>query len=234
MRVSVCSKSTAVNSIRDRRQSPECDAPVTCIGPRTGRFDLHAVHPRRTDDFPTTSAAAVPADSMQRLGSLVPHPGRRIGVTDWSVDPDDWGYCCREFRRMASEGPGRACEPVRGQRLLNRWGCPRQICIQAEYIAAKTRDRARRHGNSVRITTCIRIWTGVMLKRIHLGRWLLGAAAKNSDMPRANLTDTVVSVLTFSCWGNVEERILEPLRASRAQLPVFGIKKFHRSGPRLR
>jgi len=55
------------------------------------------------------------------------------GVTDWSVDPDDWGYfLCRLFERWSARDVGKIHVNQFETMIARRMGEPAQICVYAE------------------------------------------------------------------------------------------------------
>jgi len=85
--------------------------------PCVGHKDFHAVAPGRWD-----------ADRMPAIGTPAAKPGGPF-VTDWSVDPDDWGeFLCRTFDLWYQTGLGKI-QIHWFASLLDQWmGKPARIC----------------------------------------------------------------------------------------------------------
>ena len=57
-------------------------------------------------DFRTTAPGQWDAAAMPVMGSAAARPGKPDSVvTEWSVDPDDWGeFLCTDIRSVVQEG----------------------------------------------------------------------------------------------------------------------------------
>ena len=93
---------------------------------------LPCVEPK---NFRTTAPGRWSADAMPRMGSSAARPGNPDSVvTDWSVDPDQWGeFLCRTFDRWMEKGLGRVLVNW-FESLVGQWmGRPPQLCTLCEF-----------------------------------------------------------------------------------------------------
>ncbi len=89
---------------------------IPCVEPRT--FDKHAPRP----DGPT-------------VGSPEARPGNPNSiVTDWSVDPEDWGsFLCRVWDDWFRRDVGKVLVNLFETAIQQSMGQPAQVCTQAEF-----------------------------------------------------------------------------------------------------
>lgn len=74
------------------------------------------------------------SDELPRDGDPEARPGHPHSiVTDWSVDPDDWGYfLCKVFDRWLSQDIGKVMVNHFETLVAQHLGLPSQICIYSE------------------------------------------------------------------------------------------------------
>jgi len=92
---------------------------------------LPCVEPK---DFCSVSPAQWNADDMPMIGTPAARPGHPTSVvTEWSVDPDDWGeFLCRTFDLWLENGLGTVLVNW-FESLVGQWmGHPAQVCTLAE------------------------------------------------------------------------------------------------------
>jgi uncharacterized protein len=85
-------------------------------------------------DFRTTAPGRWDAARMPIVGTAAARPGHPASVvTDWSVDPDDWGeFLCRTFDIWRKSDVGRVRLNWFESLLARYAGQPAQLCSQAE------------------------------------------------------------------------------------------------------
>lgn len=85
--------------------------------------------------FDRASPRTLPPSSLPLDGSPAARPGHPDSiVTDWSVDPDDWGYfLCRLFDRWASRDAGKILVNQFETLMARRLGQPPQMCVYSEH-----------------------------------------------------------------------------------------------------
>lgn len=86
-------------------------------------------------DFRSVAPQHWPEDSMPILGSAAAKPGQPGSVvTDWSVDPDDWGYfLSRTFDAWYRKDVGRVLVNLFETAVVQTMGQPAQTCVTAEF-----------------------------------------------------------------------------------------------------
>lgn len=84
--------------------------------------------------FEHTAPQTWPLDGLPRDGEPEARPGHpRSIVTEWSVDPDDWGYfLCRVFDRWLDRDIGRVMVNHFETLVAQHLGLPSQMCIYSE------------------------------------------------------------------------------------------------------
>ncbi|MFC6948575.1 SPASM domain-containing protein [Paraburkholderia dipogonis] len=93
---------------------------IPCVEPK----NFHTVAPQHWQ-----------IDSMPMLGSTAAKPGHADSVvTDWSVDPDDWGYfLSRTFDEWYRKDVGRVLVNLFETAVVQTMGRPAQTCVTAEF-----------------------------------------------------------------------------------------------------
>ena len=86
-------------------------------------------------DFQTTAPQYWKTSKMPVIASPAAKPGSADSVvTDWSVDPEDWGYfLCRCFDEWYRKDLGRVLVNVFETAVAQTLGMPSQICIYGEF-----------------------------------------------------------------------------------------------------
>ena len=85
--------------------------------------------------FERTAPQTLSGDTLPRDGDPEARPGHPHSVvTDWSVDPDDYGYfLCRVFDRWASRDVGKVLVNHFETLVAQQAGLGSQLCIYAEF-----------------------------------------------------------------------------------------------------
>ena len=93
---------------------------------------IPCVEPR---DFRTTAPQHWRPEALPVVGTPQARPGSPDSVvTDWSVDPEDWGYfLCRTFDEWQRRDVGRVLVNLFETALAQYAGMPSQICTQGEF-----------------------------------------------------------------------------------------------------
>ena len=86
-------------------------------------------------DFHTTAPQYWRIANMPVMGSSAARPGSADSVvTDWSVDPEDWGtFLCRCFDEWYKKDVGKVLVNVFETAFAQTLGMPSQICIYGEF-----------------------------------------------------------------------------------------------------
>jgi uncharacterized protein len=86
-------------------------------------------------DFRTTAPQYWQVSKMPVIGSLAAKPGSADSVvTDWSVDPEDWGYfLCGCFDEWYRKDVGKVLVNLFETAFAQTLGMPSQICIYGEF-----------------------------------------------------------------------------------------------------
>ncbi|MEZ2354374.1 anaerobic sulfatase maturase [Caballeronia sp. RCC_10] len=191
-------------------------------------------------DFRTVAPQHWPADAMPRLGAPAAHPGHADSVvTDWSVDPDDWGYfLSRTFDEWYRKDLGRVLVNLFETAVAQSMGMPSQICITAEFCG---KALAIEHDGTV--YSCDHyVYPEFELGNIetdHLGAMAFSERqqtfgyGKRDNLPKYCRECPYLSL----CWGECpKNRLLRtPDGEPGLNYLCSGIKTFHRHvGPRLR
>ena len=121
---------TVINAVNARHPEEVYRFLAEELGVRTIQW-IPCVEPK---DFCTIAPGKWNVDSMPTLGTPAARPGSPVSVvTDWSVDPDDWGeFLCRTFDLWLQRGDDRPAinwfESLIGQWMRQ----PSQVCSLAE------------------------------------------------------------------------------------------------------
>jgi uncharacterized protein len=86
-------------------------------------------------DFRSIAPQHWPDESMPTLGSSAARPGNADSVvTEWSVDPEDWGYfLSRTFDEWCKKDVGRVLVNLFETAIVQTMGRPAQTCVTAEF-----------------------------------------------------------------------------------------------------
>jgi uncharacterized protein len=191
-------------------------------------------------DFRTVAPQHWPIDAMPIVGSSAAHPGRPESVvTDWSVDPDDWGYfLSRTFDEWFNKDLGRVLVNLFETAVAQTMGMQAQLCITSEFCG---KALAIEHDGTV--YSCDHyVYPEYELGNIsaeHIGTMAFSERqrqfgyAKRDALPRYCRQCRYLSL----CWGECpKNRLLRtPEGEPGLNYLCAGIKQFHaHAGARLR
>jgi uncharacterized protein len=191
-------------------------------------------------DFHTVAPQHWPVDAMPVLGSRGAHPGNPESVvTDWSVDPDDWGYfLSRTFDEWYRKDVGTVLVNLFETAVAQAMGLPAQLCITSEFCG---KALAIEHDGTV--YSCDHyVYPEYALGNVkaeHIGTMAFSKRqqqfgyAKRDSLPRYCRECKYLSL----CWGECpKNRLLRtPEGEPGLNYLCAGIKKFHdHAGPRIR
>jgi uncharacterized protein len=191
-------------------------------------------------EFRSVAPQHWPVEAMPVIGSSAARPGNPDSVvTDWSVDPDDWGYfLSRTFDEWYRKDLGRVLVNLFETAVAQTMGKPSQLCITAEFCG---KALAIEHDGTV--YSCDHyVYPEYALGNVrseHLGTMAFSdrqqkfGYAKRDALPR----DCRECPYLQLCWGECPKNRL--LRSEEGEPGLnylcAGIKKFHRYvGPRVR
>jgi uncharacterized protein len=198
---------------------------IPCVEPKV----FHSVAPQHW-----------PADSQPMLGSNAAKPGSADSVvTDWSVDPDDWGYfLCRTFDEWYKRDVGRVLVNLFETAVVQTMGRPAQTCVTAEFCG---KALAIEHDGEV--YSCDHyVYPAYALGNIsatHLGEMAFSARqqafgyAKRDALPAYCRQCKHLSL----CWGECPKNrfVRSPDGEPGLNYLCSGIRRFHdHAGPLLR
>jgi uncharacterized protein len=191
-------------------------------------------------DFRTVAPRHWPVEAMPVQGSSAAHPGRPESVvTDWSVDPDDWGYfLSRTFDEWYRKDLGKILVNLFETAVAQTMGLQAQLCITSEFCG---KALAIEHDGTV--YSCDHyVYPEYELGNIateHLGNMAFSARqqafgfAKRDALPRYCRECKYLSL----CWGECpKNRLLRtPDGEPGLNYLCSGIKQFHgHAGQRIR
>lgn len=191
-------------------------------------------------DFRSVAPQHWPLDAMPVAGSSAAHPGRPESVvTEWSVDPDDWGYfLSRTFDEWFRKDLGRVLVNLFETAVAQTMGMPAQLCITSEFCG---KALAIEHDGTV--FSCDHyVYPEYALGNItaeHIGAMAFSERqqqfgyAKRDALPRYCRECRYLSL----CWGECpKNRLLRtPEGEPGLNYLCSGIRAFHRhAGPRIR
>jgi uncharacterized protein len=191
-------------------------------------------------DFRTVAPQHWPIEAMPVLGSPGAHPGLPESVvTDWSVDPDDWGYfLSRTFDEWYRKDLGKVLVNLFETAVAQTMGLQAQLCITSEFCG---KALAVEHGGAV--YSCDHyVYPEYELGNIadeHLGNMAFSARqqtfgfAKRDSLPRYCRECKYLAL----CWGECPKNRLLRTPDGEAGLNYLcsGIRQFHgHAGTRLR
>lgn len=191
-------------------------------------------------DFHTVAPQHWPVNAMPMIGSAGARPGNAESVvTDWSVDPDDWGYfLSRTFDEWYRKDLGVVLVNLFETAVAQSMGLPAQICITGEFCG---KAMAVEHDGTV--YSCDHYvypeYALGNLQREHLGAMAFSPRqqkfgyAKRDSLPAYCRQCRHLSV----CWGECpKNRLLRtPQGEPGLNYLCSGIKRFHdHAGPRIR
>lgn len=191
-------------------------------------------------DFRTVAPQHWAADAMPVMGTSAAKPGSADSVvTDWSVDPDDWGYfLSRTFDEWYRKDLGKVLVNLFETAVAQELGRPSQLCITAEFCG---KAMAIEHDGTV--YSCDHYvypeYALGNIRQTHLGEMAFSERqqafgyAKRDSLPAYCRRCRHLNV----CWGECpKNRILtSPDGEPGLNYLCAGITKFHdHAGPRLR
>lgn len=99
-------------------------------------------------EFKTTAPQFWDDSMLPKLGDDLSKPGHPMSVvTDWSVDPDDWGnFLCTVFEEWVNNDLGRVLVNLFETAVAQTMGKPSQLCVTAEFCG---KGLAMEHDGSV-------------------------------------------------------------------------------------
>ncbi len=135
---------TVVNRINARRPLDVYRFLTREVGSQYVQF-IPCVEPQ---DFRTTAPQHWDPARLPVVGSPAARPGSPDSVvTDWSVDPDDWGYfLCKCFDDWLARDVGKVLVNVFETAVVQTMGQPSQLCIYHEFCG---KGMAVEHDGSV-------------------------------------------------------------------------------------
>jgi uncharacterized protein len=191
-------------------------------------------------DFQTVAPQHWPRDAMPVLGSTGARPGNPDSiVTDWSVDPDDWGYFLSStFDEWYRKDVGKVLVNLFETAVAQSMGLPSQICITAEFCG-----KALAIEQDGTVYSCDHYvypeYALGNLKSEHIGTMAFSERqqkfgySKRDSLPGYCRACKHLSL----CWGECPKNRLLRTPAGEPGLNYLcaGIKKFHdHAGPRVR
>jgi uncharacterized protein len=191
-------------------------------------------------DFRTVAPQHWPLDAMPLPGASAAHPGNPDSVvTDWSVDPDDWGYfLSRTFDEWFRKDLGRVLVNLFETAVAQTMGMQAQLCITSEFCG-----KALAIEHDGKVYSCDHyVYPEYELGNIaveHIGSMAFSTRqqqfgfAKRDSLPRYCRECKYLKL----CWGECpKNRLLRtPEGEPGLNFLCAGIKAFHaHAGPRLR
>jgi uncharacterized protein len=191
-------------------------------------------------DFRTVAPQHWPSDAMPVVGSSAAHPGRPESVvTDWSVDPDDWGYfLARTFDEWFSKDLGRVLVNLFETAVAQTMGLQAQLCITSEFCG---KALAIEHDGTV--YSCDHyVYPEYALGNItdeHIGTMAFSEQQQQFGYAKRDALPTYCRQCRYLslCWGECpKNRLLRtPEGEPGLNYLCAGIKRFHaHAGARLR
>jgi uncharacterized protein len=191
-------------------------------------------------DFHTVAPQYWPKDNMPMLGSHAAKPGSEDSVvTDWSVDPDDWGYfLSRTFDEWYRKDVGRVLVNLFETAVVQTMGQPAQTCVTAEFCG---KALAIEHDGEV--YSCDHYvypaWSLGNIRNTHLGTMAFSSQqqrfgyAKRESLPAYCRQCKHLQL----CWGECPKNrfVLSPDGEPGLNYLCSGIRRFHdHAAPALR
>ncbi|MGF6768552.1 uncharacterized protein P3T18_001022 [Paraburkholderia sp. GAS199] len=179
-------------------------------------------------------------DMMPMLGTSAAKPGNADSVvTDWSVDPDDWGYfLSRTFDEWLKKDVGRVLVNLFETAVVQTMGKPAQTCVTAEFCG---KALAIEHDGEV--YSCDHYvypaWSLGNIRDTHLGAMAFSTQqqafgyAKRDSLPAFCRQCKHLKL----CWGECPKNrfVRSPAGEPGLNYLCSGIRRFHdHAGPALR
>ncbi len=191
-------------------------------------------------DFREVAPQHWPLNSMPIIGSDAARPGNPDSVvTDWSVDPADWGYfLSRTFDEWYQKDVGKVLVNLFETAVVQSMGLSAQLCVTAEFCGKAI---AIEHTGSV--YSCDHyVYPEYELGNIvdvHIGELAFSARQQAFGYSKAKALPRYCRDCRYLalCWGECpKNRFLRtPEDEPGLNYLCVGIKKFHaHAGPRIR
>lgn len=191
-------------------------------------------------DFKTHEPLAPALEALPIVGSPAARPGHPESiVTEWSVDPDDWGYFLRRtFDEWLRHDVGRVLVNVFETAVAQTRGEPSQTCVTAEFCG-----KALAVEHDGRVYSCDHfVYPEYELGRIdatHLGDLAFSERQKSFGFAKRDTLPAYCRACPHLrlCWGECpKNRIVRtPDGTERLNYLCAGLKQFfHHAGPALR
>lgn len=85
-------------------------------------------------DYKTVAPQFWNESAIPFIGTSRARPGPKAVVTEWSVDPDDWGdFLCAAFDEWVETGLGRIQVNLFETAIAQTMGMPSQLCVTSEF-----------------------------------------------------------------------------------------------------
>ena len=198
---------------------------IPCVEPK----DFHSVAPQ-------TWAV----NTMPLLGSSAAKPGNPESVvTEWSVDPDDWGYfLSRTFDEWYKKDVGRVLVNLFETAVVQTMGRPAQTCITAEFCG---KALAIEHDGEV--YSCDHYvypeWSLGNIRTTHIGEMAFSERQQNFGYAKRDALPAYCRQCKHVklCWGECPKNrfVKSPDGEPGLNYLCAGIRRFHEhAGPSLR
>ncbi|WP_429301586.1 anaerobic sulfatase maturase [Paraburkholderia sp. GAS199] len=179
-------------------------------------------------------------ETMPMIGTSAAKPGNADSVvTDWSVDPDDWGYfLSRTFDEWLKKDVGRVLVSLFETAVVQTMGKPAQTCISAEFCG---KALAIEHDGEV--YSCDHYvypaWSLGNIGKTHLGEMAFSQQQQRFGYAkRDSLPDYCRQCKHLKlCWGECPKNrfVRSPDGEPGLNYLCAGIRRFHEhAGPALR
>ncbi|WP_250530142.1 anaerobic sulfatase maturase [Caballeronia sp. ATUFL_F1_KS4A] len=198
---------------------------IPCVEPK----DFHSVAPQHWS-----------ADSMPTLGSSAARPGNADSVvTDWSVDPDDWGYfLSRTFDEWHKRDVGRVLVNLFETAVVQTMGRPAQTCVTAEFCG---KALAIEHDGEVYACDhyVYPAWSLGNIRTTHLGEMAFSPQQQRFGYAKRDTLPAYCRQCRHLklCWGECPKNrfVRSPDGEPGLNYLCRGIRRFHdHAGPALR
>lgn len=190
---------------------------IPCVEPKS----FHSIAPQHW-----------PPDSMPVLGSRAARPGNRDSVvTDWSVDPDDWGtFLSRTFDEWYKKDFGQVLVNLFETAVAQRMGLPAQTCATAEFCG---KGPAMEHDGTVYACDHYAYPEFALgnIQKTHLGRLAYSASQQKFGFVKCDALTEYCRKCRYLqlCWGECPRNrfIRTPEGEAGLNYLCSGIKRFH-------
>jgi len=191
---------------------------IPCVEPKS----FHSVAPQHW-----------PPESIPALGSSAAKPGTKDSVvTDWSVNPDDWGtFLSKIFDEWYKKDFGQVLVNLFETAVAQRMGLPAQTCATAEFCG---KGPAMEHDGTVYSCDHYTYPEFALgnIRTMHLGRMTYSAGQKNFGFAKCDkLTEYCRECRYLQlCWGECPRNrfIRTPEGEAGLNYLCSGIRRFHK------